>query len=398
MDATVEGNWFAWLAASSSPTIGQGLLESDDPDSPGLIDSATVFECSGRGWNAETNDWDEGYIGPRDGESSDSRFIGGDCNPDDAGCDSAALAAACEPVDEIEFHTWLQTDGYYAITSEIEAWRTEAYINGEGDFQLTVHQDLGNKEDFRFVFSVDPDFAPVTCETGEGGQAQIEYVDGSNWTEQWSSDEDTHNIYYLNAGGYQVNPSDTDDYWYLPSDWNSGYGHAKFSSEEFNSHPVDFGNYENDISDHFLLTDRDSDTTQASYDSLIANMDESTSNWANEMVSVAGAWASDAAAFEYKLEDNTWRDVDISYSGFDGWIEMHSSWVRIEKSATFEVGSSLSGDFQILFDGFESSSRIVVRGTFTIDELREDPWAYPILEDEERAEHGSEYCGGVAMP
>ena len=55
-DANVKGDWFAWLATQSSATVDEGNLSFDD---------ATVFECSGRGWNAETCDFDNGYIGPK---------------------------------------------------------------------------------------------------------------------------------------------------------------------------------------------------------------------------------------------------------------------------------------------------------------------------------------------
>ena len=52
-DATVKGDWFAWLASQSSATVDERNLS---------FSGATVFECSGRGWNPDTCDYDNGYI------------------------------------------------------------------------------------------------------------------------------------------------------------------------------------------------------------------------------------------------------------------------------------------------------------------------------------------------
>ena len=98
-----------------------------------------------------------------------------------------------------------------------------------------------------------------------------------------------------------------------------------------------------------------------------------------------------------KIEDNLWRPINSTNNGLDGWLEMHSSWVRIKDGATFEVGSSVEGDFQIAYQALESNSRIVVKGSFAIEALKEDPWAYPILEEDKRAENGTEFCGGTEL-
>ena len=123
------------------------------------------------------------------------------------------------------------------MSGQLEPWRTEAMLNGEGDVQLTTHHRLGNGEDFRFTFSIKPNFAPIECLSDDDGNAYVAYVDGSSWLEKWSEDEDGYDIYYLNAGGAQQNPADEDVYWFATSDWTAGYAHAKFAAEEFNSDP-----------------------------------------------------------------------------------------------------------------------------------------------------------------
>ncbi len=406
-DATVDAHWFVWLAANSSPTIDENTID-------GMLTSATAFECSGRGWSSEDGMWEDGYIGPNNGLIEAAEYVGGACDPSDGSCDEAALAAQCDDINSAYYHTFLQDDGYYALQGSLEPYRSEAYLNSEGDFQLTVHQHLDDGEDFRFHFTIAPDFAPVEC-VEDGGDAVIEYVDDSPWLEEWSSDEDGYTIYYLNAGAYQRNPSDTSDYWYLMTDWLGGYGSAKFSSDEFSSFPGDYGDYEhNDDYEsgardalfannaHFLAVSSRDDLTDASvmdtYAAYAAEMEQYAADWSEEMWSIAGAYVSDDDRFEHKVETNMWRPLDSSLSGLDGWMELQHSWVRIKDGASFELGSTVEGDFQILYGGIDSGSRMLVRGSFVVDDLREDPWGYPFLEDEKREENGTPFCGGAAAP
>ena len=88
--ADVDGDWFAWLAAGSSPTIQEDELSMGD---------ATIFECSGRGWDADTCMFDPGYIGPNMGGFSDSdEFIGGACaQMNDAGNYNLTTASVTAP-------------------------------------------------------------------------------------------------------------------------------------------------------------------------------------------------------------------------------------------------------------------------------------------------------------
>ena len=268
-DATVTGQWFSWLAANSSATV-----EEDNLD----VSGATAFECSGRGWDAETCDFEPGYVGSTNGPGA--QYVGGDCpmtnaagnfDRSDGPCnvsytsacneeDLATYAEQCEELQSLQNNAWINDDGYYGLSGAIEPWRSEALINSEGDLQLTVHVDLGNKQDFRFGFSIDPDFAPVDCLEDENGDAYVTHRDGSDWVDEWSEDEDGHRIYYLNSGAYQHNPYKGEDTWYLSNDMISGYGFSKFAAEELTSRPGDYGDYPDDgsdpvMEDNFLAVD-----------------------------------------------------------------------------------------------------------------------------------------------
>lgn len=250
-DATVNGTWHAWLAANNSATVDEGRLD--------LAERATrIYDCK-RGWDDETDDWDLGYIGPRTGEEAGSdKYFGGDCDPDDDSCTEdvqAKLDAECSAINDLDYYTFLQDDGYYYLTEPLDVWRSEALMNGEGDFQLTVHNRLGNGQDMRFNFVIKPDFAPVDCVDTDGdGVASVEYVDGAPWAEQWSADEDGYTMYYLNAGAYQVEPSggssgpgsesEDPEYWYFTSEWSAGFSISKFAAEEFTVRPPDYGQYD----------------------------------------------------------------------------------------------------------------------------------------------------------
>ncbi len=388
MDGEVTGQWFAWLPANNSTTIL-------DDEVSGLTDKATVIECSGRGWDADAGDWDDGYIGPReDDDPTDPRWIGGDCNPDDADCMAVLdeMQAECDRVDALEYFTEFQSDGYYATTAPIEPWRVEALYNWENNFQITVHQDLGDGADFRFAISIDPDFAPVQCTDDADGNPVIEYVDGQPWIDGWSEDEDGYTLYYLNALGYQEPPAsanpDEGEVWYFPSEWAAGYGYAKFAADEFSENSVPLYN----VVDH-------DDPKTYDYSAVVPEYEAMAQAWSNELVEVGGAQVDGEPAFQFRVEDNLWRPVDRDDAGLDGWIEMHSSWIRIKDGSDLEPGGSAEGDFQVLYYGSDAEAWVLVRGEFKIDKIRRDKWGYSILEDELRAsEDGEPFCGGAPMP
>ena len=424
-DATVSGDWFAWLSAGSSATVAEDNLD---------LSASTRFSCGGAGWDAETCDWHPNYIGPTSGYADNDQYIGGDCeraegsvagicdgefvncnsNEDldgDGDMDSddamAGFAEECRYITGVkaaEFQTWLADDAYYGATGKIEPWRTEAIINSEGDFQLTTHVDLGNGQDFRFHFTIDPAFNPVECVTDEDDNPVIVDSDGSNWVDEWSEDEDGYDIFYLNAGSYQVNPNDSETWWYLNNELLSGWGFSKFAAEEFYSHAPSYGNYDEDgngqaflgITDHerpdhdayaraivdlcaqvygwdceYMQTDDDGDGASEaegdcddfSADVTVDDCPDRTSedeplSWQDEMIVAAGAAKGGEAKFAHKVEYNTWRPIDDTVTGLDGWMEVHSSWVRIKHGSKIKEGGKVEGDYQVFYDGAESGSRL----------------------------------------
>lgn len=462
--ANVSGDWFAWLAASSSPTVLDEKLS---------LDAATVFECSGRGWDPDTCMFDPGYIGPTTGHSEIDNIIGGDCartnraenpnfNPEEGKCDGdftdacneedlEAFALECEKVNNIEKNTWIRDDGYYALSGEIDSWRSEALINSEGDLQLTIHVDIGEGEDFRFAWSIDPDFSPNDCLEDENGDLYRDYVDGSDWLNEWSEDEEGNLIYYLNTGAYQVDPSDSEKSWYLSNDMLSGYSFAKFGSEEFSSHPTEYGHYDlngsplpwgGGLAGGFLGMTVEGHAGEAGevedqgpdsfydpadetdwYEQYVNNLDVLCNtalgrrcetftggdniSWEEEISLILGAVRDDNAngtmddgesRFEHKIESNIWRPLDNTVSGLDGWMEVHSSWVRLQTGQKVAPGEKVKGDYQIFYEGTEAGSRLLVRGEFEITELEMDEWGYEILEDAKREANGTTFCDGASAP
>ena len=482
-DAIVKGDWFVWLAANSAATVDEGELN---------LDNATRFDCYVRedgslGWDVETCSFDDRYIGSRKGYSSKDNHIGGDCAREEGStagvCDGdfvkenketgvlphcgaeedtnkdgvidghdaiAAFAEECADIRDAEYQTWLKDDGYYAMTGKIgeyknakgelvnDTWRSEAIINSEGDLQLTVHVDIGNGQDFRYHFTIDPDFNPKKCVTNDEGKPEIQDDDQSSWVDEWSEDEDGYRIFYLNAGSYQVNPNDSETWWYLNSELLSGWGFSKFAAEEFYSQAGRYGNYDEEgngpgfigIEDHenpdlaayteaiedlcaqvygwdciYLQTDDDGDGESeadgdcddktediTSDDCPEIDPDEEPLSWQDEMIVMAGAAKGGEPQFGYKIENNTWRPIDQTITGLDGWMEVHSSWVRLKNGSKIEEGGKVTGDYQLMYDGAESGSRLLVRGEFTVDDLREDQWGYEILEDVKRDENKTDYC------
>ena len=241
-----DATYTAWVAANSSALISDETLpfitmSTSDEERPEASPDVLRIDCSERGWNTNKGKWDDGYIGPRDGEGNPENTIGGVCSPNDGVCEATykeELENECSAIDNLQYHTFLQSDGFYVFSDKVEPWRSEAMLNGEGDFQLTVHTLLPHGEDFRFAFTINSDFQPTRCVSDLDGNPKVEFVDGADWLTQWSKDEDEYTIYYLNAGSYQANPNNPDDLWFLVTDWLSGFGHAQFAGEEFNSIPV----------------------------------------------------------------------------------------------------------------------------------------------------------------
>ena len=390
--ATIEdGHWYSWLAKSSSKVfIDESMpsLEIENLEENGVPAGydLKLIDC-------KRSENDPNYLAAVEGID---HISGDDCGT----TDDATGPNAGSTINSITFesHKFIQNDGFFAMHGRIAPWRTEALINGEGDLQLTVHTMLPDNEDFRFNFVIAADFQPVQCTTNDYNEPQVEFVDGSDWVTQWSADEEGHKIYYLNAGAYQVNPSDSQDYWFLTTDWLSGYGAAKFSAEDFNSVPAHYGNYdENGGGPNFMLVESRTAPNYTAYNNAIADLEDQSLIWAKELTLAAGANANGEPHYQQKVEGNFWRPIDTANAGLDGWAEVHSSWVRISDASEVVRGGTVEGDFQIMYNAEESNSQLLVTGKFKIEDLIEDPWSYPVLEDQKRTEYGTAFCGGAEL-
>lgn len=356
-DATITGTYTTWLAASSSGTVDEGALTLSD---------ATKFNCTGLD-----------VLG----------FEQSTCSkPDDPGW--------FDP----QFFTWVDDDAYYVMSGALEPWRSEVVVTSEGGLQLTFHMDLGDGEDFRVAWVIDPDFEPTVCTQAEDGSTSLEQQDGADWVEKWSDDE-SGTIYYLNAGSYQLNPYDSLDYWPLPSRWISGYGYAKYAAEEFNARPSDFGMYQAGGTESWYIELDPDAPDMAAYEALYDDVKSSVEGWVPELAGGTGTAATELgyadAAFQMKVENYNWRPVDQSSAGLDSWVQADTSWVIFDSDPKDILpGDSTSGSFHILLKGSESGSYSLVVGDFDVPAVREDRWGYTDLLADKQEENETPTCGG----
>ena len=104
---------------------------------------------------------------------------------------------------------------------------------------------------------------------------------------------------------------------------------------------------------------------------------------------------------QMKIEDNSWRPEDDVASGLDGWLGVSPSWVRIDNPEDIAAGTKtpITGEFQIYLEGLAAASKVLVRGTFTIDNVREDVWGYhgpdgaTTFEEVKETENDTPVCG-----
>ncbi len=401
MDAEVSGSYLAYLAKGSSENLTRlersGETVAEQAEGLGLA-AVDCRDLSGLEPDAQTAE----------------RLPGAEF---EANClDEAGDAKA------LKYYTWLddyaywRKEGAFAPEGDVQAWRTEAVITPEGDFQLTVHVDVDGIGDLRFGWSIDPDFAPTVCDdTADGTGAETRAVDG-DWLAGWRASAEasgmTGQLWPLNAGGYQINPSNTGVYWYIPQEWMAGTAFARFEDEQFFSHPTDYADPDGVPLYQTMYAG-------SSYPTPRANGPEAYLTWAENTRIHLGTSASQPAEekgitdfadigqsdFAPKLlvEDNSWRPADVEgtegASGFDQWLGVMPGWVRIDNPEAIEVGSStpVTGEFQIYLEGVAAASKILVKGNFSIANIREDKWGYdPVLEERKMEENGTPSCGSTA--
>ncbi len=214
------------------------------------------------------------------------------------------------------------------------------------------------------------------------------YLDNHPVLDAWSADEDDHTIWYINAGSYQLSPFNDQDYWTLPAEWRAGFATSKYASEEFLVESQDFFYYGMSFED----------PNYAGLDSYAEDVQADGDAWLSEPCEfgMVAPDADGACGFDYKVESNSWRPVDIDGAGLDNWVEGHHSFVRLEnvdgKKPVLEVGGTVKGDFQLYLGGYESASGMLVKGSFEVEDIRKDRWGYDDLETEKFEESGREAC------
>ncbi len=448
-----DGAWTAWLGAGSSSTILSSEIKGLDRN------SARIYECTGRTYDPAKERFENNYIGPTTAEeSAQPDRIGGGCygavevtldrdgnlqyeEADDGsqrikwtareveGSDPDApeyympeycgdptknttddlntviQAEVDECAELLISQSWvnkLDDDSYYSLNADMDAWRSEAIMTGEGGLQLTMHQDI-NGADLHFSFTINPEFAPVRCVSTGDGTAEALPVDDADWLEKWSEDESGYKIYYLNAYGFQdIDPEPDSQVGYSNvTDWSSGYGYANLEGEEFIVDSPTYGDFQlytgvdidrDLVADPPAPYDGSDASIQRLYDETIAVTWDLIRGESHDAVEIAGAYEGDIAdpswIYSVKLEDNKWRPIDATRAGFDGWTEVHRSWVRIKNGSKMEKDGQVEGDFQMVLAGRQSGSQFIFHGSFKVDRIREDKWAYDFLEDELRNKEG----------
>jgi hypothetical protein len=391
-----------------------------DNDGDGLIDADDESCMSGLGTHELTNDTcvdgldndGDGWIDTEDG----------DCNDGDIGYERGFAVTLCN--DNVD------NDGDGLIDAEDDG--CESYLDPfeEGFNQCTDGEDNDNDG---YIDAVDPDCAADTpfedntifgvyacndgvdndnddlidyydtdCESAYDNDESTPvvgdpvpfYLDNHPVIEAWSADEEGYSIWYINAGSYQLNPYNEQDYWTLPKEWRSGFATSKFASEEFLVESQEF--------QYFGMNYEDPDYQALAYAAEAVTptyegyFDEPCEyGFADYDLSGGDAEAKECG-FTMKVESNSWRPVDIDSAGLDNWIEAHHSWVRLENvdgaAPVIEVGGTVKGDFQLYLGGYESASGMIVRGSFEVNNIRKDRWGYDDLEAEKFEESGKVAC------
>ncbi len=379
-DAEVEADFAVYLAASSSENINRlertGTDVEGDPGDLGLV----PIDC-------------RDLSGLTEEAIADARLAGVDYA---AECCESGSAEDCQNATEPLWFGWLDDYAYYLTEGKVDPWRTEAVLTKEGDLQLTVHMDFPKLGDFRFGWVIDPDFQPVECRDGEGGSEEVP-VDG-DWLAGWSAAEEKGTLYHLNAGAFQTNPSNTADYWSIEQEWQAGATFARFGDEEFYSHPID---YVDEAQQPFYVNSYAGPTAgytglpkpRTGYDAWVTNVESFFTDEVKDLETLGKS----SFPLEMKIENNNWRPADDVASGFDGWLGVSPSWVRVDNPGDIKAKNDvpITGEFQIYLEGLAAASKVLVRGTFSIDHIREDVWGFDqgTLEQVKAEENKTPACG-----
>ncbi len=335
-----------------------------------------------------------------------------------------------------DHETWLDTNGFYAVGETLDPWRGEAVITSEGDIQVAFHHRLPGGEDFRFMFVIDPDFQPKDCvQTADGTATELVDVDG-DWVANWSANTEGGSRYYLNSGAFMWDPvtaeentgSDNPPQWFLPNWWLAGYAAGRTGDDDLRVRTPRYANpelylalEESELTAEPTVTDRelfhcyvgdlpDCSSNQAQCDAIIAQAAECESrinvvetiaaNVSEEFASIGIVDVEGLPSSSPVVETNRWRAFQhTDPASLSRWVEMHYNWVEFDGDpATLEAGDSTSGRFSLFLDAVDSSTRVVVRGTFEIPRLKNDKWTTDYLPPELVERYETELCGGATDP
>jgi hypothetical protein len=318
--------------------------------------------------------------------------------------------------DSVVHEGWINLDGFKVAHEALEPWRGEAIMTSEGDLQFTFHHRLNGGNDMRFAMVVDPKFTPRTCEQdGEG--VKWEPIDGdwvSQWSEQLGSDSfpgsgSSGTLFALNSGAYQFNPTPTEDSepWYFPDEWSAGFAQARWGPEVMFMRTTRYG-----LPASYANFEQSEVNLNEETDLFFVNVPEGTagsesSAYADEMARVQAVADETQAEMELMFPEGTtapnfkpvainngWRVSDGRNAGLDGWGELHYNWIRVDQAADqLELGAEVSGEFQLVFKGVDSGSRLFVQGEFTVDKIKKDHWTVKELAPQKYAENETVLCG-----
>ncbi|MCB9665839.1 MAG: hypothetical protein H6732_17150 [Alphaproteobacteria bacterium] len=402
-DITV-GDYTTWLAGTNSLTLFRDSVPLD-----AYGDDHSAIDC---------RDLDD-----------DSLRVGGDAR-DKKLCTSNDWPPSHE--------SWLVNDGFEIVRGEIDPWRGEAIVTNEGDLQLAFHHTLPGGADMRFEVVVDPNFRPQRCEEidanddGVAEGVELVDVDGSPWLDEWSRTANglpnNGTLFYLNANAFQLDPRDRSVRWNLPREWRAGYATARFADDSFVARATRFGLPSTyiQVADAIVVVGElvpanslffcelqegdDPESSPCLQDQIFG---ATGSNVKDRLDSIAGEVATELQRYGARASkdlpgggngipslrpqthDNFWRQPDAEFEGLDGWQELHYSWIWFAPGSELEEGGRASGQFSILFDGQSTTSRMLVRGSFTVESWVRDFWTTAYLPIEKLEENGTEVCGQV---
>lgn len=385
--SVVAGDYLTFLSSTDSISVVKGNIPLDNDAADGAWTTAERVDC---------REFDE------DLSAADVEALRLE-NPLDI-CDGPDWPPTHE--------TWLDTTGFYVLGQDLDPWRGEAIINSEGDLQVGFHHRLPGGEDMRFSFVIDPDFQPTACVQNEAGDG-VELVDvDGNWLDAWSEGV-TGRRYFLNGGAFMWDPEAAGDntsgqdprQWLLPIEWAAGYGVARVADDDMRIRTTRFARPETYLRAEAaeLTGQRTIFSTDLLYceeerdcDRVAENANAIAGNVSEEWQLVGMQNRDDLPRAEPVMHDNRWRGFsERDPASLSRWAELHYNWVRFDEDpAGIEPGDSASGEFFLTFDALDSSTRMLVRGSFEVKAFRRDTWSTDYIPLEIIERNGTELCGG----